>query len=86
MKDVAQGTKIVNRDGGKVRIWNTANGGQPGTVVIGIETANFKNYGEYAGKLEADTEWRAFLAGIEGEREPAADLISTAMYVEQSVA
>ena len=85
MKNVAKGSKIVHRDGGKVRQWNTATGGEPGTIVIGIETANYKTYGEYAAKLEADPEWRAFLAEIEGDREPAADLVSSAMYVEQPV-
>ena len=65
---------------------NTANGGEPGTIVVGIENANYKSYGEYAEKLEADPEWRAFLAEIEGAREPAADLVSSAMYVEQPVA
>jgi hypothetical protein len=83
MKNVARGTKIVNRAGGKVRLWNTATGGEPGTIVVGIENANYKTFGEYAAKLEADPEWRAFLAELEGEREPAADLVSSAMYVEQ---
>jgi len=85
MKDVDRAGKIVSRDGGKVRHWNTATGGEPGTIVIGVETANYKAFGEYAAKLEADPEWRAFLAEIAGEREPTADLISTAMYVEQPV-
>ena len=85
MKDVARGTKIVNRDGGKLRLWNTATGGEPGTIVLGVETANYKTFGEYAAKLEADPEWRAFLAELQGERKPAADLVSSAMYVEQPV-
>lgn len=86
MKNVAKGSKIIHRDGGKVRLWNTANGGEPGTIVIGVETANYKTFGEYAAKLEADPEWRAFLVELESAREPAADLVSSAMYVEQSVA
>ena|SRR5271157_5785246 len=86
MKDVARGTRIVSRDGGRVRLWNTTSGGEPGTILIGIENPNYKAFGEYASKLDADTEWRAFLAELEGEREPAADLVSSAMYVEQSIA
>jgi len=85
MKNVLRANKIVNRDGGKLRQWNTATGGEPGTIAIGIETANYKSFGEYAGKLEADPEWRAFLVEVEGDREPAADLVSSAMYVEQPV-
>jgi len=85
MKDVARATKIVSRDGGKLRQWNTANGGEPGTIVIGVENANYKTFGEYAAKLEADPEWRAFVTEVSGEREPAADLVSSAMYVEQPV-
>ena len=85
MKNVARGSRIVNRDGGKVRQWNTATGGEPGTIAIGIETANYKTFGEYAAKLEGDPEWRAFLAELEGDSEPAADLVSSAMYVEQPV-
>ena len=42
MRNVAKGSKIVNRDGGKVRLWNTANGGEPGTIVLGIENSNYK--------------------------------------------
>jgi hypothetical protein len=83
MKNVARGSKIVNRDGGKVRQWNTATGGEPGTIAIGIETANYKAFGEYSAKLEADPEWRAFLAELESDREPAADLVSSALYEEQ---
>jgi hypothetical protein len=45
MKNVACGTKIVHRDGGKVRLWNTASGGEPGTIVLGIENSNFKPSG-----------------------------------------
>ena len=86
MKNVAKGSKIIHRDGGKVRLWNTATGGEPGTIVIGVENTNYKTFGEYAAKLEADPEWRAFLVEIEGAHEPAADLVSSAMYVEQSVA
>ena len=86
MKDVTRGTKIVSRDGGKVRLWSTASGGEPGTIAIGIETSNYKAFGEYSAKLEADPEWRAFLAELEGNREVAADLVSSAMYVEQSIA
>ncbi len=85
MKNVAKGSKIVHRDGGKVRLWNTANGGEAGTVLLGIENSNYKTYGEYAEKLEADPEWRAFMVELAGEREPAADLVSSALYVEQSV-
>ena len=83
MKNVARGSKIVNRDGGKVRQWNTATGGEPGTIAIGIETANYKAFGEYSAKLEADPEWRAFWAELESDREPAADLVSSALYEEQ---
>jgi hypothetical protein len=54
--------------------------------VLGIENSNYKTYGEYAAKLEADPERRAFLSELAGEREPAADLVSSEMYVEQSVA
>jgi len=86
MKNVARGTKIINRDGGKVRLWNTASGGDPGTTLIGIENTNYKSFGEYATKLEADPEWRAFSAELEGERDPAVDFVSSAMYVEQSAA
>ena len=86
MKDVARATEIASRDGGKLPRWNTASGGEPGTIVIGVETTNYNTFGEYAAKLEADPEWRAFVTEIAGEREPAADLVSSAMYVEQSVA
>ena len=33
MKNVTRGTKIINRDGGKVRLWNTASGGASATAL-----------------------------------------------------
>jgi hypothetical protein len=82
MKDAVRADKLVRRAGGKMRAWNAAAGGEPGTIGIVIETADWKAFGEYNARLESDTEWQAFMAEINSRREPSADMVRTQISVE----
>lgn len=85
MRDVNRFEKIVRRDGGKLRVWNTAAGGEPNTVGLVVETADWEAFGEYSAKLEADPEWKAFLAELNSARDPNADMVRTQISVEVPV-
>jgi hypothetical protein len=82
MKDVVRVDRIVSRNGGKMRVWNTESGGEPGTVGVVVETTDWRAFGEYSAKMEADPEWRAFIAEISSQRDPAADMVRTQISVE----
>ncbi len=43
---------------------------------------NWKTHGELSAKLEADADWRKFLADVNSNDKPAVDLISSAVYAE----
>jgi hypothetical protein len=85
MKHVARVDRIVSRNGGKMRVWNTESGGEPGTVGVVVETTDWRAFGEYNAKMEADPEWRAFLSEISSQRDPAADMVRTQISVELPV-
>jgi len=82
MKNVARAGKIVKRNGGAMRVWNSMYGGEPGTVGIVVETADWKAHGDYHAKLVADSEYQAFLAELNSARDPAADLLVTQVLEE----
>jgi hypothetical protein len=65
---------MVSSNGGKMRLWNTESGGEPGTIGVVVETTDRRASGQYNANMEADPEWRAFLAEISSQRDPAADM------------
>ncbi len=50
-----------------------------------VETADWEAFGEYSAKLEADPEWKAFLAELNSARDPNADMVRTQISVEVPV-
>jgi hypothetical protein len=82
---VMRAKKIHQRLGGKVRVWNSQFGGEPLSVGYVIETPDWKAFGEFGAKLEADSEWLALVAEWTSAREPAADLIRDQVSVEVPV-
>jgi hypothetical protein len=85
MKDVARAGKIVTRCGGEMRVWSSMYGGEPGTVGIVVETADWKAHGDYQAKVLADSEYLAFLAELNSTRDPSADLLGTQVLQEVPV-
>jgi hypothetical protein len=77
---VATAKKIHERLGGKVRVWQTAIGGQPMTVGYVIEHASWADFGKFGEKIEKDTEWQSFWT--EALARPTADLIQSSLVTE----
>ena len=82
---VVRAKKIHERLRGRVRVWNSQFGGEPASVGYVIETADWKAFGEFAAKLEADSEWLALVAEWTSMRDPIADLVRNQVSVELPV-
>jgi hypothetical protein len=85
MAVLVRAKKIHQRLKGTVRVWNSQIGGEPLTVGYVIEFPDWKAHGEFGAKLEADAEWLALVAEWSGNRDPAADLIQSALVSEVPV-
>jgi hypothetical protein len=85
MAVAARAKKIQHRLGAKVRFWNAQFGGEPQAIGVVTETADWKQHGEFAAKLETDSEWLALVAEWASMREPIADLIRSQVNVELPV-
>jgi len=85
MAVVVRAKKIHQRLKGTVRVWNSQFGGEPLTVGYVIEVPDWKAHGEFTAKLEADAEWLALVAEWSANRDPAADLIQSALVTEVPV-
>ncbi len=82
---VVRAKKIHERLRGKVRVWNSQFGGEPLSVGYVIEHPDWKTFGEFGAKLEADPEWLALVAEWGSMREPPAELIRDQVSVEVPV-
>ncbi len=80
MAIAATAKKIQQRLGGKVRVWQTAIGGQGMTVGYVIEHAGWEAFGSFAARLEADSEWQALVA--KALENPTADLLQSSVIAE----
>lgn len=72
--------KIHERLGGKVRVWQSAVGGQPMTIGYVIEHASWTDFGKFGEAMEKDSEWQTFWAAAIAQ--PTADLIQNSVIVE----
>ncbi|HTF32096.1 MAG TPA: hypothetical protein VK714_00155 [Myxococcota bacterium] len=79
---VATAKKIHERLGGKVRVWQTAIGGQPMTFGYVIEHASWAEFAKFSEKMEKDTEWQSFWA--DASAHVTADLIQNSLVTERS--
>lgn len=77
---VATAKKIHERLGAKVRIWQTAFGGQPMSIGYVIEHASWAEFGKFGEKIEKDTEWQSFW--VDALAHPSADLIQNSVVSE----
>jgi hypothetical protein len=80
MARVATAKKIHERLGGKVRVWQSAFGGEPMTIGYVIEHASWKAFGEFGEKMEKDSEWQQFWA--DALAHPSADLLQSSVVAE----
>jgi len=85
MANVATAKKIIERLGARVRVLNQVVGTNAPCTVFITETADWKAYGEFAAKLDADSQWQGFVAKFTSNRDPEADLIATGLSTEVPV-
>ena len=77
--NVAEGKKIQERLGGRVRVWQaTAAGPNTGLVSYVIEHDDLAAFATFATKLQADSEWQTFAAKV-FTADPSGTLISAAL-------
>ncbi len=74
--------RIHERCGGRVRIFEPTTGPNVGTYLQVVETADWRAYGEYRTKLQADPEYKALMAEIQNNRDPVAEIISAEVLEE----
>ncbi len=86
MVDVATAKKIIERLGARVRVVNQIVGTNAPCTVFITETADWKAYGEFSAKIEADSEWQKFFAKAALDNpNPEADLIATGLSTDVPV-
>jgi hypothetical protein len=78
--NVAKAKRIQERLGGKVRVWRTDFGGEPYTLVYGVEVGSWSAFGEFGEKMSADPEWQKFWS--EAQANPSADMIRNSVLSE----
>src|ERR1035437_2178822 len=85
MADVATAKKILERLGARVRVVNQVVGTNAPCTAFITESADWKAYGEFQAKVNADSEWQTFIAKIGANREPEADQIATGLSTDAPV-
>jgi hypothetical protein len=80
LANVATAKKIHERLGGKVRVWQSAIGGQPMALGYVIEHTSWVEFGKFGEKMEKDPEWQKFWT--EAIAHPTAELLQNSVIVE----
>ena len=65
--------KVIERIGGRVRVWRAEDGGEPGTAAFVTEVDDWVRFGELTTKLESDTEFQRLQA--KDRSDPVADVL-----------
>jgi hypothetical protein len=82
LRNVSEARKIHERLGGRVRMWQTALGGEANSVVYVIEHESMSAYGAFTDKLMADNGWQSFLQRIMESEAPGAEHVSSSLLTE----
>lgn len=85
MNAFARTKKFHERNGATVRVYEASTGPNTGALLHIVETPNWKAYGEYRTKIEADPEFRAAMTEIRNNRDPLADIVSSEVVEEISI-
>ena len=81
---VAEAKKIQERLGGRVRVWQaTAAGPNTGLVSYVVEHQNLAAFAGFSDKLQADSEWQAFVAKV-FTADPSGNIISAVLANEMT--
>jgi len=82
LKELARINAFVKRAGGRMRAWNEVSGSNPGAIGVVIENDDWKGYGAYRSKLDADPEFQKLRAEISSRKDPLAEFLASAMSEE----
>jgi len=75
--------KILRGLGATTRTMGTVVGGPMSNGFIYVmETPNWKAFGELSTKIEADPDWKKFIAEVSSMEKPSVDSVSSAIYSE----
>ena len=86
IKIAARADKILRNFGATTRTLNNAVAGdQAGTILYVIECADINAFGALQSRMQTDKEWQAFLAEVDSDRNPTADLVGSSLYAEVAV-
>jgi len=80
MATLAAAKKIYERLGAKIRVWQSAIGGQPMTLTYVGEHSGWEAFGLFHSKLQADPEWQKL--GAKALENPTADLVQNSLVAE----
>ena len=78
----AEGTKILERLGARVRVWRPVAGGEPASVSYVLEYDDMKQFGEFSDKLQSDSEWQALVQRIQSNPDPATEPVSNVLITD----
>ncbi len=80
LANVAAAKRILERLGGRVRLVNQVVGSLAPAMIVIVESADWKAYGEQQAKAQADSQWQEFFARvIANNTNPSADLVATGL-------
>jgi hypothetical protein len=82
LRDLGKINNVVKRAGGKMRVWNQVAGPDAGITAVVIENDDWKGYGAYRAKLEADPEFAKLRAEIASRKDPVSELVATGINEE----
>jgi len=77
---VAAAKKIHERLGAKIRVWQSAFGGEAMSIAYVAEHSGWEAFGLFGAKLEADPEWQKLWA--KALENPTADLLQNSVVAE----
>ena len=82
----ARADKILRKFGATTRtLNNVVAGDQAGTIIYVIECTDMNAFGALQSRMQTDKDWQAFIAEVNSERNPTADLVGSSLYTEVPV-
>ncbi|MFQ5472908.1 MAG: NIPSNAP family protein [Dehalococcoidia bacterium] len=78
-KMLAEGRKIHESLGGRIRVWQSTIAGEPNTISYVIEYDDMTAYAAFGDKLRSDRAWQDVVQKARGSADPSAELIGSSL-------
>lgn len=86
IKIAARADTMLRKFGATTRTLNNLVAGDAaGTILYVIECADMNAFGALQSRMQTDKEWQAFLAEINSDPNPTADLAGSSLFTEVAV-